>query len=39
MMAVDGDDELVGKQVFSFLNAAYQSKKLYFVYTQNIIID
>jgi len=38
MMSIDGKDELIGRQVFSLLNAAYQSKDLYYLYTQNVII-
>lgn len=35
-MIVDGDDELLGKQVFKFFNAVFQSKKLWLAYTNFI---
>ena len=31
-MLVDGDDELIGKQVFRLINAAYQKKDNWIVY-------
>lgn len=39
MIVVDGDDELIGRQVFKFISAAYQSNNLYYIYTQFAIID
>jgi hypothetical protein len=36
MMIIDGDDELVGKQVFRLFNAIYQSKSANYVYTNYI---
>ena len=38
MVLVDGDDMLVGRQVFSLLNAFYQQKKPAIVYTQFLIV-
>lgn len=38
MVGIDGDDELIGKQVFKFLSAIYQKTGHYFIYTQHIII-
>lgn len=32
-MIVDGDDELVGRQVLKLFNAVFQEKKLWFVYS------
>ena len=32
-MIVDGDDELLGRQVLKLFNALFQAKKLYFMYT------
>lgn len=32
-MIVDGDDELVGKQVFKFFNSQFQSKGLWLIYS------
>jgi hypothetical protein len=32
-MIIDGDDELVGRQVLKLYNAVFQEKKLYFVYS------
>jgi len=37
-MIVDGDDELLGRQVFKFFNAIFQEKQAYFVYTNFITI-
>jgi hypothetical protein len=33
MIVVDGDDELLGRQVFRLFNAIFQSKNVWFVYT------
>jgi hypothetical protein len=33
MMVVDGDDELLGKQVFHFFNAVFQQKDLWLAYS------
>lgn len=30
---VDGDDKLIGRQVFKFLNAQYQANDLWVMYT------
>jgi hypothetical protein len=38
MVLVDGDDSLVGRQVFALLNAFYQNQKPALVYTQMIWI-
>jgi cellulose synthase/poly-beta-1,6-N-acetylglucosamine synthase-like glycosyltransferase len=38
MVLVDGDDSLVGRQVFSLLNAYYQTHKAAIVYTQLLFI-
>lgn len=35
-MIVDGDDQLVGKQVFKLFNAQFQEKKSWFVYSNFI---
>ena len=35
-MIVDGDDELLGRQVFRFFNAMFQKKKAFFIYTNYI---
>lgn len=32
-MIVDGDDELLGRQVFKLFNAKFQANNLYFMYT------
>jgi molybdenum-dependent DNA-binding transcriptional regulator ModE len=39
MIIIDGDDELIGQQVFKFLNAVYQKGSLLYAYTQHIKID
>jgi len=39
MIVVDGDDELIGKQVFKFVNAAYQKYNLYYLYSQHVIVE
>jgi hypothetical protein len=36
MMVVDGDDELVGKQVFKLFNAVFQEHGVWFMYTNFI---
>ncbi len=33
VMVIDGDDEIVGTQVFSLYNTIYQSKRANFVYS------
>ena len=33
MTIIDGDDFLIGKQVFKLFNAVYQSKDVWFVYS------
>jgi len=33
MMVVDGDDELLGRQVFRLFNAIFQEKQVWFMYT------
>jgi hypothetical protein len=38
MTLVDGDDALIGRQVFSLLNAFYQKEKPALVYTQLLFI-
>lgn len=38
MVLVDGDDALIGRQVFSLLNAYYQTQKPALVYTQLLFI-
>jgi hypothetical protein len=38
MVLVDGDDALIGRQVFSLLNAFYQREKPALVYTQLLFI-
>lgn len=38
MFPFDGDDALVGRQVFSVLNAVYQKRNAKFVYSNNIEI-
>ena len=35
-MIVDGDDQIVGKQVFKLFNAIYQEQKLWIMYTNFI---
>lgn len=39
MIVIDGDDELIGKQVFKFINAAYQSTGAYYLYSNFVIIN
>lgn len=36
MMIIDGDDQLVGKQVFKLFNAVFQKEKAWFVYSNFI---
>jgi hypothetical protein len=36
MIIVDGDDQLVGKQVFKLFNAVFQKEKAWFVYSNFI---
>lgn len=36
MMIVDGDDELIGKQVFKTLSAVYQAHKSVMVYSNHV---
>lgn len=38
MVLVDGDDMIIGRQVFSLLNAYYQQNKPAIVYTQFLFI-
>jgi hypothetical protein len=38
MIIIDGDDELVGRQVFKLFNAAFQSQDAWFVYSNFIDI-
>ena len=35
-MIVDGDDELVGRQVLKFFNSQFQEKDLWFMYTNSM---
>ena len=35
-MIVDGDDELIGRQVLKHFNAIFQEKKVWFMYTNFI---
>jgi hypothetical protein len=39
MIVIDGDDELIGRQVFKFVNAAFQKFKLYYMYSQHVVIE
>jgi hypothetical protein len=36
MMIIDGDDQLVGKQVFKLFNAVFQKEKAWFAYSNFI---
>ncbi len=36
MAIIDGDDYLIGRQVFKVINAEYQKKKLLALYTNHI---
>ena len=36
LMILDGDDQLLGQQVFKMFNAIYQKEKIYLVYTQHL---
>ena len=36
---IDGDDELIGTQVFKLYNALYQEKKLYVLYSNYLSYD
>lgn len=38
MVLLDGDDALVGRQVFALLNAVYQKEKLGLVYGQLLVV-
>jgi hypothetical protein len=38
-MIIDGDDELVGKQVFKLFNAQFQSKNIWLMYTNYIMMS
>ena len=38
MMVVDGDDELIGRQVFQLLNTLYQKQQVWIIYTQSLIL-
>jgi hypothetical protein len=38
MIVLDGDDELIGKQVFKFISAAYQLTGSYYIYTNFLMI-
>lgn len=37
MFLFDGDDNLIGRQVFTVLNAVFQQRKAKFVYTNNLV--
>lgn len=37
MFPFDGDDSLVGRQVFTLINAIYQLRKAKFVYSANFV--
>ena len=39
MMIVDGDDQLVGRQVFKLYNAVFQKEKVWFVYSNFIDVN
>jgi len=39
MMVVDGDDELIGRQVLKLFNAIFQEKKVLFVYSNCLTSD
>lgn len=39
MIIVDGDDQLVGKQVFKLYNAVFQKEKVWFVYSNFIDVN
>lgn len=36
LIIVDGDDELIGKQVFKFFNVVFQSKNVWLAYSNHI---
>ena len=38
MIIVDGDDQLIGKQVFKLFNAVFQKDKVWFAYSNFIDI-
>jgi hypothetical protein len=38
MVFLDGDDSLIGRQVFALLNAVYQKEKIALTYGQFIVI-
>ena len=38
MIFLDGDDALIGRQVFSLLNAVYQKEKVGLVYAQFLFV-
>jgi len=38
MMVIDGDDQLIGRQVFQLLNVFYQTKDVKVLYTQSLIL-
>jgi hypothetical protein len=38
MLLIDGDDALIGRQVFALLNAVYQKEKPLLLYTQFLYI-
>jgi hypothetical protein len=38
-LIVDGDDELLGRQVLKLFNSIFQSKKAWFVYTNFLNIN
>jgi hypothetical protein len=38
MMLIDGDDALIGRQVFGLLNAIYQNEKVALMYGQFLIL-
>jgi hypothetical protein len=38
MIVIDGDDELIGRQVFKFVNAVYQKYDLHYMYSQHVVV-
>jgi hypothetical protein len=38
MISVDGDDALIGRQVFALLNAVYQKDKVALTYGQFLMV-
>ena len=39
MMVVDGDDELIGRQVLKLYNSIFQDKDVWFVYSNFVYED